>query len=50
VLLDGQDLDGPYAGDVAPRGVDALDDEADAVEPVGQLDRRTLDGGEVAEP
>ena len=45
VLLDRQHLDGPDAGDVTARGGDALDDEADLVEQVGQLERGCLRWG-----
>jgi len=50
VLLHRQHPGGADAGDVTPRRGDALDDEADAVEPVGEVEGRPLDGGEVAEP
>ena len=50
MLRDRQHLHRPNAGDVTPGRLDALDDEADLVEPVGQFERLALDGGEVAKP
>jgi hypothetical protein len=50
MLLDRQYLHRPNAGDVTPGCLDALDDQTDLVEPVGQFGGLALDGGEVAEP
>src|SRR5437899_1602991 len=35
---------------MSSRSGDALHDEADPIEPVGEVEGRALDGGEVAEP
>jgi hypothetical protein len=50
VPLDRQHLHRADAGNVTPGGGDALHDEADLVQPVGQFGGLALDGGEVAKP